>query len=614
MTLSSIQRSLLALGRRAKQGSTARGWESTVRRAIRELENLNRSTERDFLAVGEKLMEFRSAARQISSDMLTVTELISGQQGRNASHALTQMLDHSREIDARIQHSGQALEDVRELSRRIRHALSGLPHTVSVFRTLCTLTRIETARLGGTGADLGHLTSEVGPLSESIQTSGEGILEAARGLDRDVQSAIRSGTDLQATQLRELPALIAGVMDGLKLFEERQKCAMESSDRQAAQYAAVREAVDDLVGSIQFHDITRQQIEHVIEALQRLCSEGESRGGSLDSPAGDAGMVLTLQSRHLSEAAAIFAASIERMERDLAGIAARIESTPEASRALLGISGGDISGDEQHQDSFFEKMEGQFSALLSMLGTCAGAQTQMESTASRLEETIRNMRDSIGEIRGIEIRIQRISTNASVWATHLGAGGIALNVIAEVMQRLALDSNTKTEEVAGTLDTMSEAAGRVSGRAGNAAPGAQSITSQVVEEMRRTIGELHSSSESSFSRVNDIVALGARLAGDIGAVRDGFSAGKIFAEAVHRVRGELEEIGARHWQAAQVSTEGDPAARAQALENYAGNYTMQRERDVHYAVTTGSALLASPTEAQKGPTEEGDLGGNVELF
>jgi hypothetical protein len=232
----------------------------------------------------------------------------------------------------------------------------------------------------------------------------------------------------------------------------------------------------------------------------------------------------------------------------------------------------------------------------------------MESTAGRLEETIGRMRASVTEIRGTEIRIQRISTNATIRAIHIGEAGIALNKIAEVMQRLALESNTNSDEVARTLDEMSDAASRVSGRLGNAASGAHSINDQVVEEMRRTVGELHSSSECSFSRVSQIVALGARLAGDIGAVRSGFSARGIFAETVLRVLGELEEIGA------QGSSGGVPVALTQALDDFGKNYTMQRERDVHQAVSTGSALPAAPTEAQKAAPEDGGLGANVELF
>jgi hypothetical protein len=43
---------------------------------------------------------------------------------------------------------------------------------------------------------------------------------------------------------------------------------------------------------------------------------------------------------------------------------------------------------------------------------------------------------------------------------------------------------------------------------------------------------------------------------------------------------------------------------------------MQRERDVHESMTTGSALPAAPApaEAPRVALEDGDLGDNVELF
>src|ERR1035438_6022756 len=113
------------------------------------------------------------------------------------------------------------------------------------------------------------------------------------------------------------------------------------------------------------------------------------------------------------------------------------------------------------------------------------------------------------------------------------------------MQGLALDSNTNTEDVAWALDAMSEAANCVSGGGGQAAPGADSGTGDVTGEMRHAVAELHSSSESSFSRVNQIAALGARLAGDAGAVRGGITAGPLFARVVNRARGELDRIAAQ---------------------------------------------------------------------
>jgi hypothetical protein len=67
----------------------------------------------------------------------------------------------------------------------------------------------------------------------------------------------------------------------------------------------------DLVTSLQFHDIKRQQVEHIVGALRKL------RGGNPDSPPKDAQVIISLQSAQLAGTAATFASSIERMERDL---------------------------------------------------------------------------------------------------------------------------------------------------------------------------------------------------------------------------------------------------------------------------------------------------------
>ena len=589
--------SVAAPGRRPQGGTSEDGWGIVVDQVIADLETLNSSTERDFLAVGEKLMEFRSTARQIASDMTALTELISGEHGRNASTALTKILEHSRGMDAGIEQSGQTLGRVHDHACRIRLAFGGLRNTVAVFRTLCTLTRIETSRLGSSGADFGDLAAEVGPLSESIQASGEGVLEASATLDQCVQSAIRGASDLRVKQLKELGALIAGVVDSLEAFEERRRQAAETSAREAAEYEALCSAVDGVVRSVQFHDITRQQVEHVVQALGQLRSAWEiAHGGTV--PAGSRA-ILALQSSQLGGAAELFATSMEGMEHDLESIGLRVQEMAKASRTLTGISTDD-------QNSFFLQMEGQFTAILKMLDTCAAAQREVESTAASLEKTISSMQDSVGEIRGIEIRIQRIATNATIRATHIGTAGNALNVIAEVMQRLALDSNANTEDVAQTLAAMSDAAKSVSGHAGTYA-----VPNEVVGEMQRAVLGLHTSSECSFSRVNQISALGARLAEDIGAVRNGFSAGSLFAQVADRARGELDRLGAK---AGSESLEGVEDAPTEQLESLTKRYTMQMERDVHEALTGGAAIAPAPADAPGVTLAEDDLGDNVELF
>ena len=581
--LSSLKQRLRAL--RDRSGSSETSWAEGLGTVMADLEKLNHSSEQDFLAVGGKLIQFRLAANQISSDMVALSDLISGEPGRKACDALSSLLEHSREVDTRIEQGGQALTSVCELSTRLRQAFSGLPNRVSVFRTLCTLTRIETSRLGSVGADFGNLAEEVKPLSERIQSGGESVLETASELDRDVQSALRKGSDLQAKELKDLRALIAKVLASLNSFEEHQRRAREVSAEQASQYAAVCEAIEDLVRSLQFHDITRQQVEHIVKAL-RECTPA----------AADAGILLRLQSSQLAEAARVFASSVASIEQALDAIALRVGDMAEASRMLTGMSGDD-------QDSFFVEMEGSLSSILAAAGASNATAGQIRAMGVGLGETVRRMQESIAETRGTEISIERIAINATIRATQIGAAGSALNVVAEVMRGLSLDSNRNTEEVAGALDSMRDAVHRLYGGEQHVQEG------RISDETRAAILELHSSSDQSSRRVTQIAALGARLAQDIGSIRSGFDAGRMFAEVAERCRGTLERIGA---QTRQVSGDHAGSEATRQLEQFAKSYTMQSQRDVHESVLAGTKVTT--TVVQPAGAGDNELGDNVELF
>lgn len=591
-------------------------WEAggveTLSRAIGELERLNRSTERDFLAVGEKLMEFRSASQQLSSDMTAVVELFSAEQASNISQALSQMLEQARDMDARIEHGIGSLNVMNEVGKRLRAAFSGVTNMVAVFRSLCTLTQIETARLGGAGADLGHLAAEIRPLSESAQASGNRVLEACSRLDRETRSAIQRSSQVRAAELREMRELITGVMASLQAFEERRALARESSDRQAAQYAALGASIDDLVSSIQFHDITRQQVEHVVEALRQLEAQWRSHRRKSCPPQTRA--LVTLQLSQLAEAARLFGASLDHMDRDMDSISQGFETASKMVRTLIGsgeaASNAACSG--VHDESFFLSMEQHFSAILEMFALCGQARDEILSAVDSLDATVAGMRVSVVEIRGTEIQIQRISTNATIRATHIGARAGALNKIAEAMQHLSLEYDGRTEEADRALDAIGSAAGG----APRCPQKAFDTEDRMMDEIRRRLGELRFSSESSATRAMHIAGLSTRLAEEIGALRQALTAGRLFAETTGRVERLLETI-----QAGTAELPEDPDA-SRHLEHLANTYTMQRQRDVHQSVVgsgAGQSIVVDDPAHSAGVTEgkaaaANDLGDNVELF
>jgi len=554
--------------------------------ALANLEILNRDTEKDFLAVGGKLMEFSAAARRISADMNVLSEMVSGERGHAAAAVLARVLEQLRQTEAHLAEEGRALASISQASQRAVAAFGQFRDTVCICRALGSLTRIETARLGNVGAGFGHLADEVRTLTENIESSGQGVLAASASLDRKMQDAMRRVTALRQGALRDLPALLDQVTAGMQSLAGEDQRAHAASLRQAAGYTQVSAAMEDLVGALQFHDITRQKIEHVAEALRQL--EAQPPG------AADAGSILTLESAQLSDAGRIFAASVERIEGNLRDIAERVAGMArESERLLEPSSGGRIS--------FFERMESCFTAIAKILSACTHARHDTRCALSALEEDVTRIRSSAADVSEIGIRLRRLAINATIRASRIGAAGNALDVLAGVMQRVADDSAAMSCRISAQLEAIIETA-----RCLSQAPGADSArgtAGQILSELERTVLDMRESSRSSAGQLQQIVALSSELCAGIGLLRSGFTAGTTLAESIQQACAALGEVAAD-----RSRRRAPPGA---SLAHLARNYTMQSERAVHQAVTDAAE---PPAAAPVAPQNSDDLGDNVELF
>jgi hypothetical protein len=301
---------------------------------IADLDSLNHDTEQGFLSIGGKLAEFMQMVSVISSEL---TALANAEHGQQASQALTHALDRSTEMRTAQGSRDKGLAGMRDDVGLLKRTLSGFQETVSTFRTLGLLTRIETARLGNTGADFSDLADDVSLLAGQVHSKVASALSIADSLILPIESAMREISALEAGQAKDLPALISGTLASLSSFREVQDRAHESSDRLGAQCSNVSDAFKKLIVSIQFHDITRQQVEHVIEVLRRLSSESEKVDGNPSRHPRGVSAVLALQSAQLADADKKFRASVDSVERNLEGIAKHVLEMADESRALSGL-------------------------------------------------------------------------------------------------------------------------------------------------------------------------------------------------------------------------------------------------------------------------------------
>jgi methyl-accepting chemotaxis protein len=553
-----------------------RAWAQTLGTIIGELEQLNLDTEQAFLKIGGEVTGFMRTVNLMSSDLSGLAQLASGEQGRQASEALTGVLEHSKQMGTRSEEGGRLLGKMRQEAGRLKQTLGQFSGTVATFHSLGLLTRIETARLGSAGADFGNLAEEVRLLARNVQTRVESALDTAGELIPRIEAALQEVSSLQEEQAKHLPRMISQVADSLASFREMQREAHAASLRLSAEYGEISESFKRLIVSMQFSDITRQQLEHVIEVLKHFGSGAtEADTASLVESAG-AARALALQAAQVANAGEKFSTSVASIARSLDEVSAHAIQMVEEGSALSGLSG---------KSSALRQMERGCGAILSGLTQCAGADEETRQTSEGLSEKIGRMRASIEEIRTIEMQMRRIAMNARISAEHLGPAGEALSALANAIKQRATESRQGSDALVETLDAMDEA---VTQLAAHVRPdsGETEAQNESLERMRTAVAALRSSQESSASQVSQIGTQGERLCRGIRAARASFAIGARFAEVVNRTRERLKTLidGAP----AGGGGESDEAA-ALALARFAGKYTMQEQRDIHLGTSASGA-------------------------
>jgi len=558
-------------------------------RVIAQLGALNHGTEQDFLTIGARLMEFLGVSERIASGVNAVIQAAAGEQGAQASLALEKALERCRRLVATTTQGRAHLACLRNDAVQVASIFGGFRQAVASFHVVCTMTRIEAARLGAAGEELGPLTDEVLALAHRMEAQVQRVLEAAAAIDRHVEE-IAAGLRGTNELLDHLALTIPQVLRNLDAFSEQQAAAVDLSGQLVLDSKSVSNSIMDAVTSIQFHDITRQQIEHVIAALQHIAAQQVSSSQSLDTSA-----AVRLESMQLSSAGDTFDRSVARLWHDLESISTSVSGMSSHGQALIAGCGND--------SAFFLEMQHCVDAIAEAVASHRSAQTITKRAANALATTLQAMSEAAAEIRELDVQLLRVALNANIRAAHLGSRGDTLAILASALQDLATRAQERSRHAVVALDTMGSALTLLVSHPDEEDGDALRL------KMRTTMDALQEASEGGALRLVEIAASASRLAEGIVAARDGFRAGKLFAETVPHCVTQLREIAST--AETKVQTAIDTSTTA-ALETFARRYTMQSERDIHASVTEHhEASIPVPLLVAAGDAELGD---NVELF
>ncbi len=240
---------------------------AVVSNVRKNLSGFSHSAEQVFLPVGERLMGLQSRAHDIAAQTMLNTQLMSSDEGSLA------VLDEVLQAARGTTQEGDVLVNVQTLqqnAKTIHQAIDAIHPIVNTFDVLGVMTRIESSRFETAGASFAGLADAVTSLSRQIREQiGITAGSATEAFVTACQAAEQVRREVEA-QRQNLGPLTRQSSAGLLKMKDHRGRISQANTLLGMRFEGISAAIGDLVTDLQSHDIVRQQIEHVLEALDRL--------------------------------------------------------------------------------------------------------------------------------------------------------------------------------------------------------------------------------------------------------------------------------------------------------------------------------------------------------
>ncbi len=269
-----------AFGVPAKE-DMSQGLEDVVRGYARELRSLNASTEQDFLSLGGYLGDALSTVANISTSAAAVVELVASDEIASGIDRLHMLLgsvdDHFRQSDLDLERRAGPLRQMREMAGRTHAPLSVFKRIVKHLHVLSVSTKIENGRMADDGKSFDLLAESVEQLSTMIALKSGKIVEGLASLCASIEETLLKMVTGKESTRERAQEIVNSLITGLSVLVDKRFSSSAAASRVARHSEEVSASISEVVSSLQFHDITRQQIEHVADMLDHAAAEG-SRG------------------------------------------------------------------------------------------------------------------------------------------------------------------------------------------------------------------------------------------------------------------------------------------------------------------------------------------------
>jgi len=584
----------------------AKEWKSSMELMARELAELNKSTEADFLTLGAQLNCLSDMAREVTTTARDAVDIIFDHKIEEAAVVLQKIFQVMGEYlgssEKDLENSYGNLSAILGSLKDIWEPLSGFKKTVKHLKIYGVSIKIESARIIGDDNGFNNLASDVENLSTLIASKSSRILKELDTLYVIIDHALSKFLKEEVKEHTKAKTILDQINVSLSSLGSRLALSSKTIERIENKSSEIGSDIGEIVTSLQFHDITRQQIDHVKESLDELKTRLQQvLAADKEENISDMSIisnVCMLQANQLSDSHLQLLSAAEKVIGKLREIEKKVFEISREIVTLLQVA-------DSGKDTFLSEVKKGVSSVISSLKENAKTNGELRKGIGSVAQIISAIATFVDEIEDIGFEIELIALNASVKAAHTDKGGQSLGVLADAIRNLSENTHTNTTFISDSLKKIGSMAKDLGTTSGFVDDGKETEVEKMVEEMRLLL--------DLFEKTNGkVVPLFSRLGSQAGILAEGVEKTVGEITTMEKADTTLRQIIARlkgiSSQAKEFFPEGNTNGQEGYLKQVEKLYTMERERDIH------RNLYGSGSEVDSYTGNQEDLGSNVELF
>jgi len=421
-----------------------------------------------------------------------------------------------------------------------------------------------------------------------------------KSLENLIEETISRFLGFAERQLTKRRTILANTMHVICSLTEQYGLSKTPAMDIAACSAAISGSTGEIVTSIQFHDITRQQFEGIKKELHTVYGYCHRASGARFLP--DSGHAVAVaagiedfcdhQAVQLSQVRDTFMNAIQEITGNLSQIALKVASISEDAQKIVG-------NDRTNKEAFLTGIEVTLSSVkdsFSALNENAMESRELSAAVISIAAATAEMSENIVDIEEITEDVELIAFNAEIKSSQIGTEGAPFVVVAGHIQKLSVETCSKIETVTEMLKIITSSSGELAASIDSELEGSFREIEAISHDLETLISLLSGLNRNILTIFRDIDKAEGALSEDIGQVMKNIRIHTVVDTVVDNAVSGLREISSH----ARIFFPAGPERDPEWSRNIIG-WSYERSGSQHF-----------PDHADSGSTR--GAGNGVELY